>query len=83
MAVVGAYLTLFAIVLLRAGATYGIGHGVAAGIVKRRPACEKLQRAMDRVNRSGPPGVVASFLTIGAQTTVNAAAGLTRMPVSR
>ncbi len=78
-----AWLTLFAIVLLRAGATYGIGRLVAAGVVRRRPPGPRLQAAVDRVERWGPPVVTASFLTVGAQTVVNAGAGLARMSVPR
>lgn len=78
-----AWLTFFVVVLLRAGGTYGIGRAVAAGVVRRRPPGPRVQAAMDRVNRWGPPAVTLSFLTVGAQTAVNAAAGLTRMGVLR
>lgn len=78
-----AWLVLFAIVLLRAGATYALGRLVAAGVVRRWQPGERAQRAVDRVHRWGPPVVALSFLTVGAQSAVNAAAGLARMPVSR
>jgi membrane protein DedA with SNARE-associated domain len=78
-----AWLVLFAIVLLRAGATYGLGRLVAAGVVTRWAPGERVQRAVDRVHRWGPPVVALSFLTVGAQSAVNAAAGLARMPVPR
>ena len=74
-----AWLTLFAIVLLRAGATYGSGRLVAAGVIRRRPPGPRLRAAIDRVDRWGPPVVTASFVTVGAQTVVNAGAGLARM----
>lgn len=78
-----AWLTLFAIVLLRAGATYALGRLVAAGVVRRWEPGERAQRAVAQVHRWGPPVVAASFLTVGAQSAVNAAAGLARMPVPR
>ena len=78
-----AWLTLFGIVLLRAGATYGIGRAVAAGMLHRRPPGPGVRRAMDRVEQWGPPVVTASFLTVGAQTVVNAAAGLVAMTFQR
>ncbi len=39
-----------------------------------------MTRAIEALNRWGLPVVTVSFLTIGFQTVVNAAAGLTRMP---
>ncbi len=78
-----AWLTLYVIVVLRAGATYGIGRGVAAGVLRGREPGEKVRVAMARVEQWGPPVVTASFLTVGAQTVVNAAAGLVRMTVPR
>lgn len=74
-----AWLALFGIVLLRAGATYGIGRLVAAGVLRRREPGPRLLAAAERVDRWGPPVVTASFLTVGAQTVVNAGAGLARM----
>lgn len=74
-----AWLALFAIVLLRAGATYGIGRLVAAGVLRRREPGPRLRAAAERVDRWGPPVVTASFLTVGAQTVVNAGAGLAGM----
>lgn len=74
-----AWLALFAIVLLRAGATYGVGRLVAAGVLRRREPGPRLRAAADRVDRWGPPVVTASFLTVGAQTVVNAGAGLAGM----
>lgn len=76
-----AWLTFFVIVLLRAGATYGIGRGVAAGVLRRREPSTRLRRASAAVDRWGAPAVTMSFLTVGAQTVVNLAAGLARMTV--
>jgi membrane protein DedA with SNARE-associated domain len=78
-----AWLTLFVIVLLRAGATYGIGRLVAAGVLRRREPGPRVRAAAERVDRWGPPVVTASFLTVGAQTVVNAGAGLARMTFPR
>jgi len=75
---------LFVIVLLRAQATYWIGRGVIAGALHTRFADKltgpRTTRAIDLLNRWGPPVVTVSFLTVGFQTVANAAAGLIRMP---
>lgn len=75
---------LFIIVLLRAQATYWLTRGVRAGLLKTpladRVTGPRTDRAIERLNRWGPPVVTISFLTIGLQTVVNAAAGLIRMP---
>lgn len=78
-----AFATLYLIVFLRAGGTYLIGRGVAAGTVRDRLDGPKISRAMVQVDRWGPLAVTASFFTVGVQTAVNAAAGLLKMPVSR
>lgn len=78
-----AWLTFFVIVLLRAGATYGLGRAMAAGATRGRPPGPRLLTAMDRVDRWGPPAVTISFLTVGAQTVINLGAGLARMTVPR
>ncbi len=74
---------LFGIVLLRAQATYWAGRGAATGAmhtpVGRRVSGPRVTRAINALNRWGLPVVTVSFLTIGFQTVVNAAAGLTRM----
>lgn len=41
------------------------------------------RRAVALLQRWGPVAVTSSFLTVGVQTAVNAAAGLTRMPFRR
>lgn len=82
-----AYLILFGIVMARSNATYWLGRGVAAGGRKT-----KLQKYLDSpavgraekvIARWGALAVAVSFLTIGVQTAVNAAAGLGRMPLRR
>lgn len=80
---VWAWLTLFAIVVVRAGATYGIGRLIAAGAARRGEPEPRVRRAMDRVDQWGPPAVTLSFLTVGAQTVINLAAGLCRMTMPR
>lgn len=80
---VWAWLTFFVIVLLRAGSTYAIGRAVTAGVLRRREPGPRTLVAMRQVERWGPPAVTASFLTVGAQTAVNFAAGLGRMTVGR
>ncbi len=77
------FAVLFGIVLLRAQATYWAGRGVITGALHTRLAewlrGPRLTRAIDAMNKWGLPVVTLSFLTIGFQTAVNAAAGLTRM----
>lgn len=77
----------FAVGLLRANATYWAGRGLRAGGDRSR-----LARHLDRpgviraervVRGVGPPAVTLSFLTVGFQTAVNAAAGALKMPLSR
>lgn len=74
---------LFVIVLLRAQATYWAGRSVGNGIRRtaagRRMNGPRTQRAIASLHRWGPPLITVSFLTVGFQTVVNAAAGLTRM----
>ena len=78
------FAVLFGIVLLRAQATYWLGRGVTAGVLHTRWADRitgpRTTKAIASLNRYGPPLVTVSFLTIGFQTVVNAAAGLIRMP---
>lgn len=78
-----AWLALLGIVLVRAGSTFAIGRVVAAGAGRRREPGPRLAVAMERVDRWGPPAVTLSFLTVGAQTVINLAAGLCRMSVPR
>lgn len=78
------FAVLFGIVLLRAQGTYWLGRGVAAGVLHSSLAAKvsgpRTTKAIASLNRWGPPVVTVSFLTVGFQTVVNAAAGLIRMP---
>ena len=79
-----AFAVLFGIVFLRAQGTYWIGRAVTAGLLHTRVASwmtsPRMTRAIDALHRWGLPVVTVSFLTVGFQTVVNAAAGLIRMP---
>lgn len=75
-----AYIALFCIVFLRAGGTYLIGRAIAAGAVRDRLGQARFAAAKSRIDRWGPIAVMLSFLTVGAQTAVNAAAGVVKMP---
>jgi membrane protein DedA with SNARE-associated domain len=79
--------TLFAVVLLRAGATYALGRAAQTGArrtrVARLMARPGFARVQDLVARWGAPLVTASFLTVGVQTLVNLVAGMTQMPLRR
>lgn len=81
------YAFFFVVALMRSNATYWAGRGLRAGGTHTR-----LSRHLDRpavaraeqfVRRFGAPAVALSFLTIGVQTAINAAAGVLRMPLSR
>ena len=78
---------LFVIVSLRAGGTYALGRAAGAGARRTRLAQLMARRGFARVQeivaRWGAPVVGLSFLTVGVQTLVNLAAGLTRMPLRR
>ena len=78
---------LFAIVCLRAGATYALGRGVRRGArstrLRRLVDSPAYQRAERLVARWGALAVVACFLTVGVQTMINLVAGATRMPLRR
>ena len=79
--------TLFAVVLLRAGATYALGRAAQSGArrtrVARLMARPGFARVQDLVSEWGAPLVTASFLTVGIQTLVNLVAGMTQMPLRR
>ncbi len=80
------YLALFVIVFLRASATYWLGRG--AGRLADRKLAEivarpSYQRARSLLNRYGAPLVSICFLTVGLQTMVLIAAGMSRMPLRR
>ncbi|MTD15361.1 hypothetical protein GIS00_15585 [Nakamurella sp. YIM 132087] len=78
---------LAVIVFCRAQATYWIARGAATGALRSRFSAKLsgpgVQRATRIVHRYGPPVITVSFLTVGFQTVMNAAAGLTRMPFGR
>ena len=81
------YAAAFAIVFVRAQATYWAGRGVARGTVNtswsRRLEGERAQRAISTINTWGPIAVTLSFFTVGVQTVINLTAGYTRMKFSR
>lgn len=73
---------LFLIVLARAQATYWAGRGATGALhttLRRRLDGPRMTRAIAALHRWGLPLITISFLTIGFQTVINAAAGLTRM----
>ncbi len=82
-----AFVFLYLVVLSRAGGTYLLGrlahHLADRGRLHTFLNSERTTRARRVVNTYGAPVVAVSFLTIGFQTAVNAAAGLTRMPLRR
>lgn len=86
----------FVVVLLRAQATYWVARVVtqqaldhtAPGsgwrlAVHRWLRGDSAARGLDLVRRWGLVAVPLSFLTVGAQTVVNAAAGVVRIPAGR
>ncbi|QDW64753.1 DedA family protein [Oerskovia sp. KBS0722] len=81
------YAAAFAIVFVRAQATYWVGRGVARGTGNTRWAKrlegERAQRAIATINRWGPIAVTLSFFTVGVQTVINLTAGYTRMRLPR
>lgn len=78
---------LYVVIWLRAGSTYALGRGARRVARRGRIAAflesPRVERATEIVNRWGAPVVALSFLTVGFQTAVNAAAGLTGMPLKR
>lgn len=74
--------------LARSAAIYGAGRGLRAG-AQRTPRLlshldgPALAHAERLVARWGPPVVTLSFLTVGVQTAIHAAAGALRMPLRR
>ena len=77
------YAFLFVVACARGGATYALARGLRDASTKRSPWAERpaIQRAERLVSRYGAPAVSVSFLTVGVQTAVNAAAGVLRMPL--
>jgi membrane protein DedA with SNARE-associated domain len=75
---------LFAIVMVRANATYWLGRGLGASAgrhhrLQRLVQSAQYQRVLGWIDRWGAPVVSVSFLTVGIQTAVNLAAGASRM----
>lgn len=74
---------LLIVVFFRAQGTYWIGRGARAGAMQTRLAGRltgpRMTRATAALNKWGWPLVTVSFLTVGLQTVVNAAAGIARM----
>ncbi len=73
--------------LVRSHATYAVGMGLRAGGRRTRwgrhldrPSVAAAERLVARL---GPVAVVISFLTVGVQSAINAAAGAMRMPLRR
>lgn len=77
------FIILFGIVLLRAQATYWAGRAAARGAERTRLGTRlsgpRVTRAITALHRWGLPVITISFITVGFQTVVNAAAGLTKM----
>ena len=82
-----AVLVLFVVALLRAGGTYALGRAAQKGARRTRIAELMARPGFARVQaliaRWGAPVVTLSFLTVGIQTLVNLAAGVTQMPLRR
>ncbi len=80
-----AFAFFFALAMARSNATYWAGRGLRAGGGRTRLARlldgPGIARAESVVRRVGPVAVTLSFLTIGVQTAINAAAGVLRMPL--
>lgn len=82
-----AVLALAAVAFIRGNLTYWLGQAAQAGAGQTRARrwmhSPGYRRAQKWVNRWGPPVVSLSFLTIGLQTLINLAAGVSRMPQRR
>ncbi|QDP95030.1 DedA family protein [Microlunatus elymi] len=78
-------LTLGAFV--RGNLTYWLGRAAQAGAERTRARRMIESAGFDRarrvINRWGPPAISLSFLTVGFQTLINLAAGVTKMPLRR
>lgn len=80
------YATLLVVILLRAPATYWIGRGLGAGMLRSRIGERlgpRLDQAKERIDRYGAPVVTLSFFTVGMQTAINFSAGVVRMAFPR
>lgn len=76
---------LTVVAFTRAGATYAVARGLRSATGRRSRLLDRpsVLRAEATVRRFGAPAVALSFLTVGVQTAVNAAAGALRMPLGR
>jgi len=87
------WLFFFVVVFLRAQATYWIARVATVQVLTRTHPTggwrarthdwlegDSAQRGADVVRRWGALAVPVSFLTVGAQTVINAGAGVVRMP---
>ncbi len=79
---------MFCIVMARANGTYWLGRSITAGLSRSRKAARLLEgrhyvTATRWLNRWGAPAITVSFMTIGIQTMINLAAGVTKMPLRR
>ncbi|KHL15069.1 membrane protein DedA with SNARE-associated domain [Mumia flava] len=92
----GVWLFFFVVVVLRAQATYWIARFATVQVLDHTHpqsgwrarvhgwlSGERARAGLDLVQRWGVLAVPLSFLTVGAQTVVNAAAGMVRMPFAR
>lgn len=86
------YAVFFCGAMTRAHLTYAVGRGLRAGAGRGRLADSRLARELEDprmrraealVARFGAPVISLSFLTVGVQTLLNAAAGALRMPLRR
>ncbi|MDP4335313.1 VTT domain-containing protein [Curtobacterium sp. A7_M15] len=77
-------LALFAVVFCRAQATYWLARLAVTGVARSRWGrwldSAAVRRGSALLDRWGLPVVTISFLTVGLQTVVNAAAGVARVP---
>ena len=77
-------LALFVVVFCRAQATYWLARGAIAGASRSRWGrwldSAAVRRGSAMLDRWGLPVVTVSFLTVGLQTIMNAAAGVARVP---
>lgn len=80
-------IALYIIVFFRAFGTYWLGRGIAAGTERTRFAkimhSSQYLKAVNLINKYGPPAISLCFLTIGFQTVMNLAAGAMRMRLNR
>ncbi|MDI3330235.1 MAG: VTT domain-containing protein [Micrococcus sp.] len=78
-----AILLFWTMAIIRSTTTYALGRGIAAGAehtsLRRYLAGPVYLRAMRFVDRWGPWAVPLCFMTVGLQTAVIGAAGITRM----